>query len=326
METINNRGHHSCSSLATSEGISPKNRIAFAACSGSVRGREHQRLGKNNQDAVAISRSAAWLVAVVADGCSAGDHTEIGAHLGVRWLAAWIPHLLRRDEDPADPRTAARLGDGLARYLADLLKSFHPADPYPGSESHPGYFAAASESHPGYFAAGPPKESQEDPRSAEILSDIQSLLLFGFLVAIVGRERTAILGVGDGLLSVNGSVVEIDPGPENAPPYLAYRLVGGSLAAAVPTTPRVHFAGPTAAIDTILIATDGARDLQARATQNLRDGAVGDVAQFEDDDRYLNNPSLLQKRLRRLGDTEGLLPDDTTIALLRRAQRLGGSL
>ncbi len=315
METINNRGHHSCSSLATSEGISPKNRIAFAACSGSVRGREHQRLGKNNQDAVVISRSAAWLVAVVADGCSGGDHTEIGAHLGARWLAAWIPHLLRRDEDPADPRTAARLGDGLARYLADLLKSLHPADPYPGSESHPGY-----------FAAGSAKDSQEDPRSVEILSDIQNLLLFGFLVAIVGRERTAILGVGDGLLSVNGSVVEIDPGPENAPPYLAYRLVGGSLADAVPTTPRVHFAGPTAAIDTILIATDGARDLQARATQTLRDGAVGDVAQFEDDDRYLNNPSLLQKRLRRLGDTEGLLPDDTTIALLRRAQRLGGSL
>ena len=152
------------------------------------------------------------------------------------------------------------------------------------------------------------------------------MLLFGFLVAIVGCERTAILGVGDGLLSVNGSVVEIDPGPENAPPYLAYRLVGGSLAATVPTTPRVHFSGLTAAIDTILIATDGARDLQARATQNLRDGAVGDVAQFEDDDRYLNNPSLLQKRLRRLGDTEGLLPDDTTIALLRRVQRLGGSI
>lgn len=88
----------------------------FFVSSGSVTGREHLRLGRNNQDARALIRREDRIVAVVADGCSQGALSEAGAILGTRWLAAW----LARHGGPVDTLPEA-LGAALDAYLCTVL-------------------------------------------------------------------------------------------------------------------------------------------------------------------------------------------------------------
>ncbi len=65
----------------------------FSICAGTVAGREHTRLFRNNQDAWAAGTSEALAVLVVCDGCSSGARSEVGASLGVQWMAdAVIAH------------------------------------------------------------------------------------------------------------------------------------------------------------------------------------------------------------------------------------------
>jgi hypothetical protein len=106
----------------------------------------------------------------------------------------------------------------------------------------------------------------------------------------------------------------LDAGPENAPDYVAYGVLGKQAREAA-----IHHVGPTADVRSILIGTDGAGDLMARADDVLPDGScVGGLAALEADDRYLKNPSLLQKRLITLAEVHHRLHDDTSIAVIRR--------
>ena len=94
----------------------------------------------------------------------------------------------------------------------------------------------------------------------------------------------------------SGEVVVIDPGPENAPPYPAYALLGAAV------EPVIHFVGTAQAI---AIATDGAAPI------------AGELGALADDARFFRNRSLLRKRLTvRAAE----LWDDTTIAIVRRGR------
>lgn len=74
-------------------------------------GREHLRLHRNNQDAVAVAASGEALVLVVADGCSAGRRSEVGAQLGAELIARhWLAH-----PEPAG------IGPALDEFLGSLL-------------------------------------------------------------------------------------------------------------------------------------------------------------------------------------------------------------
>jgi Protein phosphatase 2C len=144
---------------------------------------------------------------------------------------------------------------------------------------------------------------------------IADMLLFTFLVAAIGPERAVVFGVGDGVVSLNGVTLALDPGPDNAPPYLAYGLLGRAPA------PTVHVDVPACDVRTLAVATDGAVELLARARELLEGGAPQrGLDQFEEDVVYLRNPSLLQKRLVVIGERHGRLHDDTTIGLLRRKE------
>jgi hypothetical protein len=121
---------------------------------------------------------------------------------------------------------------------------------------------------------------------------VHDFLLFSFLAAIVDRERTVVFGAGDGLFAVNGERTVLDPGPENAPAYLAYALLAPGHGV------RVHVDMPTRELEHLLLATDGALE----------------VDEAFRDPKYVRNPSLVEKRLRVLP-----LHDDTTIALAVRS-------
>lgn len=71
----------------------------FEIAAGSVTGRDHLASGRGSQDAWCTFLGPEALVAVVCDGCGSGRHSEVGAQLGARLLAA---ALRARTADPAD--------------------------------------------------------------------------------------------------------------------------------------------------------------------------------------------------------------------------------
>ena len=261
---------------------------SFLAMSGSVTGRDHRRVERDGQDGHAVVSSDDVVAAIVTDGCSSGRASEIGARVGAAWLAALIEQSFRG----VDGASAARAAAGfVSRTLLDrlevLTRSFDPA----------GHISAAR---------------------------VDAALLFGFLVAVVTPATTIVFGIGDGIVIVDGTVTVIDPGPENAPPYLAYALLGdgavrgdgdGAAGARAGVEPRIHFAGATADVDAIGVATDGVAPL-VNAVEAV-DGARTSLAGIVADPRYTKNPSLLRKRLIVLSDA-GTFADDATIALVRR--------
>jgi serine/threonine protein phosphatase PrpC len=260
----------------------------FLVSIGSVRGSDHLRLGRNNQDAAASHTSADVLVAVVADGCSAGPSSEVGARFAASWLSSWVPRSWRSDV-PA----RVWIDDVTRRLVGDLW----------------------------------PIARALSPEDEDVPSAVHEFLLFSFLVVVVDRARTVVFGAGDGVFAIDGAAVVLDPGPENAPAYLSYALLDRSLPpprddACVGAAVKIHRELDTRDVRSVLLATDGALDLleSSGAEETLRDGTTrGVLAQFTDA-RYAKNPSLVQKRLNVLGDAPKKLRDDTTIALISRRE------
>ena len=248
---------------------------AFVMAAGSVVGSAHRTVLRNNQDAFAMHATSDAYVVVVTDGCSQGRASEVGAKLGAAWLSRALPKLARDVPDPATLAQAA--STGLLTYLGEVARGI--ADPET--------FASTVHEH----------------------------LLFTFLAAIVRQEDAVVFGIGDGVFAIDGDVVALDPGPENAPPYVAYGLLGTAVA------PRLHLACSTRAMTSLLVATDGALDVIEHSEKPVSDGTIqGGLDRFGSDPRYAANPSLLQKRLVVLGDRQGRLHDDTTVAVIRRKE------
>ncbi|HUH12928.1 MAG TPA: protein phosphatase 2C domain-containing protein [Longimicrobiales bacterium] len=157
-------------------------------------------------------------------------------------------------------------------------------------------------------------------------ADLLDHLLFTAVVAVAERQRTVVLVMGDGVAAVNGELWVVDS-PDNRPAYPAYGLLDpGS-----PPEPRVLWAGPTDAVRTLMVGSDGVRDLLAAGGAPLA-GAGGALAALLDDARVFDNPDQLRRLLalanresqrvdwqaRRIHTERGGLPDDTTIVVARR--------
>jgi len=88
---------------------------------GTIIGREHVRLGRNNQDAAAVRRRPDVVAVVVADGCSSGRFSEVGARLGASFLAERLA--ATRPEDAAGVRgSVAALRDFLRTVAVGVLQ------------------------------------------------------------------------------------------------------------------------------------------------------------------------------------------------------------
>lgn len=211
-------------------------------------GRDHLRIGRNNQDGVFTSQR----VAVVTDGCSSQPQSEVGAQLGARFLGHWLTGLSELTTD-----LPQRATDALSGYLYQSV-----------------------------LALGP-----------ELEPLLERYFLFTFLAAIRIGDRAMIFGLGDGAFLVDDELLHIDSGPENAPPYCAYRLTSsGSRPEA-----QLHFLGPARRL---AVMTDGFHQLErARLLVLMEETALH------------RNPLTLQRRLNVLAQTERFT-DDATIALL----------
>jgi hypothetical protein len=279
----------------------------FEIAAGSVPGRDHLGrgnllVGRNNQDAYAWSCRDESLVAVLCDGCGSSRHSDIGATLGARLLVAALGSSLASCSHESGPGLDAFVPATLERARLRMLAWLRA------------------------LAIG---------MGGDLAQTVADYFLFTALGVLLTRERAFIVSIGDGVFAVNGHITHLGPSPHNAPAYLAYPLCG-----AAPEAFRfqIRRSLPTAAVDSVLLGTDGVAHLIEAAGHSLpgRREPVGPLSQFWEVARYFHNPDALRRRLALVNsehtrlDQEageltrepGLLPDDTTLLVVRR--RPGG--
>ena len=255
-------------------------RVVFGVTSGSVIGREHVRLGRNNQDGWAVKADDQRLAAVVTDGCSSSRFAEVGARLGAQYLASDVLRRRRSGKTPGMDLAYASTR-GLVAYLDMVAKGLAPDD-------------------------------------AERETIIGEYLLFGFLCLAIDGNKACVFGVGDGVVSLNGEIKILDPGPENAPSYVGYLLMRGPSRSA---TPEMHVMATVDEVETMMIGTDGLLDLDRTPDVPLKDGdRQGGIDQFEADASLLANAGRLQRRLAILGEINRRMRDDCTVVVVRRVR------
>jgi hypothetical protein len=125
--------------------------------------------------------------------------------------------------------------------------------------------------------------------------------------------ETALFWLGDGVVAFYDHWQVLPSFPGNAPPYLAYGILG------VEVDPFQTWILPTEEWRSLLIGTDGLKDFIAAAEVE----PVGDLSQFWTEDRYFRNPDQVRRQLARWNreskTRSRLLPDDTTLVVMRRA-------
>lgn len=221
------------------------------------------------------------LTLVVSDGCGSAPASELGALFACRWVERFASE---RDAQPARS-FASELGRQLPAAVEALARSL-------------------------------------TPQGEDLATTLEQSFLFTLLVARLDLVSGAltIFGCGDGVVVVDDNVFEVGRNPDNAPDYIAYRVLNPSRGA---VTIFHEQEGASAAM--VAVATDGASSL-------LGDGVVSTEATGGQSVRPLgewlhalphHNPSLLQKRLAALAAVPHLLHDDTSIALARRSPELG---
>jgi len=241
----------------------------FEIAGGSVPGRTHVVAGRNNQDAFGWAADDDGLVAVVCDGCGSAPHSEVGARLGARLFVHAAARLLR---SPLEAR------DLLEQVSQDVLANLRVLARQMGD------------------AAG-------------FVRTVRDHFLFTIVGLLVTARGATTFCLGDGLLVVNGRRTRLGPFPDNQPPYLGYRLLSDlpevPERALVPSLSlEVHTTMPVDAVQSIVLATDGAADLDAT---------------FWDDDRFFTNADMVRRRLAVLNRAPGGgLDDDTTLVVVRR--------
>lgn len=235
----------------------------------SVMGREHLRLGRNNQDAVAVRQRDGLWVAAVADGCGSGSHCEVGARLAVDYLVgsmpAWVDAAGGVEAGLAE-RAASALVDDLLEPLVSALGGW-------------------------------------GERRAEVVHD---RFLFGFLCAVVDAERALVFGLGDGVLICDEAVQVLSPGEANAPPYLAYRLLpSGALDSTHDLDVAIHLdAHGGARPRSLVLATDGLAELLP--APGLPTWPAPDDRWAANPSWLLKRLTVLRERERRLADDTSL--------------------
>jgi hypothetical protein len=223
----------------------PRLRSCFSLAGASVVGPAHARVGRNNQDAWAAWVGDDLAVLAVADGCSGGAASEVGAQFAARWVVAHAARRWSHGRRGRHEELARELFDGLAQELGALAATL----------------------------ASEPKG---------IPSVVADLLLATVLVALVDHDVASVFGVGDGLIVVDGAPVVLECDRQRGPEYLAYRLCDRADTGYDPDSiaPRQLAEVQTDAIQTLVLATDGAHELlparagRDRFTALFEDGLV----------------------------------------------------
>lgn len=163
----------------------PVNLAEFELAAGTIPGREHIRLKRGSQDALAWHHQDDCLIAVVCDGCGSGAHSEVGAKLGARLLVNGLRARL------ADGAVADR-GLLLTALRCDVLAHLEFLLPAMGGDHR------------------------------DVVADY---FLFTIVGAVITPRRALVFSIGDGVVAINGRRAQLGPFTANQPPYLGYELL-----------------------------------------------------------------------------------------------------
>ncbi|HEY9647476.1 MAG TPA: protein phosphatase 2C domain-containing protein [Chroococcidiopsis sp.] len=285
----------------------------FEFAAGSVMGRSHGRLGKNNQDAYHVAITDQFAIAVVCDGCGSSPHSEVGATLGARLVAEVIAEALAGAI--AEPSSGA-IAEPISGEIAEAITELQLDQTFWQGVQHA--LLNRLDGWRGQFGGD---------RAAVV----RDYLLFTVVVAVITPTVTVLAAAGDGVVILNGDVQRLSAA-DNAPRYLAYGLLPEVDPAAFGFT--VCYDLPTSCVESLLIGSDGVGDLIDAAAQPMpgRAEVVGAIAQFWQGDRYFHNPDQVRRRLSLINREAiqpdwsrqvmvrqaGLLSDDTTLVVARR--------
>lgn len=269
----------------------------FELAGGMIAGRDHTTTQKNSHDAYHMVAQPGILVAVVCDGCGSGEHSEVGAKLGARIVAAQVLRYFHNDP------SAFRVGQidrGLMQVRRSTLSQI---------------------------------QLLADGMGESFSKSIGEYFLFTILGVIVTYDHAFVFGAGDGVVVLNEVVSILAPSEGNMPDYLSYGLVETEKKGLVPIL-RVVADTPTSKLESLLIGTDGVKDLIAAAEKVIpgKTEKVGPISQFWTDDKVFKNSFTIHRRLNLINRTvpqvdyerkvvneeHGHLPDDTTLVALRR--------
>lgn len=280
----------------------------FQIACGSITGRDHTLLGRNNQDAHVVTSNGEITVAVVCDGCSGKDQTEgryseVGALLGAKLISVSFFNYAKRWTETWNSayQQSALLFSDDERIRRNIIVSLRVV------------------------------AEQMGPSMTDV---VKNYFLFTTVVAVMTPCCTWIYSIGDGVYAVNGEFAQIGPFPDNMPPYLAYGgLVHSSINPDL-TVFNCHKSMATVDVESLMIGTDGVMDFHVAAEKNIpgKQELLGPVSQFWTEDKYMTNPDQIRRRLalanreyavpdweRRMMQKEiGLLHDDMTIVVMRR--------
>lgn len=266
----------------------------FELVGASIVGREHLRVGRNNQDASYWISDREATIAIVCDGCGSSAHSEVGAKLASQIVAKLI-----RDRLPQEGFSP----EFWQQVQQDLLQNFKDLAAMLGGE---------------------------------LVQVVKEYLLFTIIGTVITQNSTVVFAIGDGAIALNGEDRSIPAFTNNAPPYTGYGLIPDYLFEIQPEQLQfqIHCQLPTQQIQSLLIGSDGVGDLVKVAEQRLpgKSEQVGTIAQFWQKDIYFQNPDSIRRRLalinhsstkpdwesRCLRQEHGLLPDDTTLVVIRR--------
>lgn len=139
---------------------------------------------------------------------------------------------------------------------------------------------------------------------------VNDYFLFSLLGVVITKKKTYIFSCGDGMYRINDEEVVLGPFPNNAPPYIAYGLLGELAPSFLVTT------YDTDCIKSVVLATDGFSYLKEHSSC---------FASWVKDDALFENKDALRRRISRINlerVSDGLLipgplKDDFTVVLLR---------
>ena len=276
--------------------------LPFEIAGGSVVGRDHVAILKNNQDAFAIFDGKAdkedVLIGVVCDGCGSGHHSEVGAQLAARTLTSSLHRWLSFSKFPCGNQFSLLV-------KAEVLEVIK-------------------------FCA----RSLQGNRPVLNAAIIEHYFLFTTLIVVVRKDVTWIMSMGDGVYSVNGEPTILQPRAGNAPVYLAYNLVKTTLKDEEGALDFQLKEYKTDEIESIIIGSDGCERIIQNQTKLLPGNPneyVGSLEQFTQP-KMFENPDNIRRRLALINKTgqrvnwtdqvidkyHGLLNDDTTLVTIRR--------
>ncbi len=241
-----------------------------------VTGARHLRAARNGQDAVAAWLGADAAAIVVCDGCGSGASSEVGARLGAQLVIGALARRLGTGAAAGDDALWRAVRADTVAALAQLIERFAP-------------------------------DAREDA--------LRASFLFTIVAAAVTRDAAAVWALGDGAYTLGGSARVLGPFADNAPPYLAYDLLGEPSAAHVRVAP--------ASCGSVVIATDGVVDLvgDADAAPILTAFASPALARPDALRRHLAVLARGDERIdwdaRRIVRAPAPLQDDCAIAALR---------